>query len=72
MIESGERDAIRVQASMIEMIESEALAKIDYIEILDFETFQRLKVIQSKTLISMAVYIGKTRLIDNMVIDLNK
>lgn len=72
MIESGERDAIRVQASMIEMIESEALAKIDYIEILDFETFQRLKVIQNKTLISMAVYIGKTRLIDNMVIDLNK
>ena len=57
---------------MIEMIESEALAKIDYIEILDFETFQRLKVIQNKTLISMAVYIGKTRLIDNMVIDLNK
>ncbi|MEG0250594.1 MAG: pantoate--beta-alanine ligase [Peptostreptococcus sp.] len=71
MIDSGEKDAIRVQASIIEMIEEEPLAKIDYIEILDFETFERLKIIQKRTLISMAVYIGKTRLIDNMVIDLN-
>lgn len=70
MIESGERDAIRVQASIIEMIEDEPLSKIDYIEILDFETFDRIKVIQKQTLISMAVYIGKTRLIDNILIDL--
>lgn len=71
IIEKGEKDAIKVKAAIIEEIEKEPLAKIDYVEILNFNTFERLSVIEGKVLIGMAVYIGKTRLIDNIVLDLN-
>ena len=50
---------------MAEVIEAEPLAKIDYIEAVDGEMLQPIEKIEGKVLVAMAVYIGKTRLIDN-------
>ena len=46
------------------------LARIDYVEIVDFKTFKDLDEIQGEVLAAVAVYIGKTRLIDNFIIRL--
>ncbi|MDD7513367.1 MAG: pantoate--beta-alanine ligase [Clostridiales bacterium] len=50
---------------MAEVIEAEPLAKIDYIEAVDGEMLQPIEKVQGRVLVAMAVYIGKTRLIDN-------
>lgn len=68
MISSGEKDSKKIENLIVETIEKEALAQIDYIEILDFDTFERVKLIENNIIIGLAVYIGKTRLIDNMVL----
>jgi len=49
-------------------IELEPLAKIDYIEVVDTLTMKPVKEVNEDSMIAMAVYIGKTRLIDNMLI----
>lgn len=71
MVEDGEKNTSRVLSKIVEIIESEKLAKIDYVEILDFDTFDRIEEIKDNTLIAMAVYIGKTRLIDNYLINID-
>jgi pantoate--beta-alanine ligase len=68
MIENGIRDVSLVKKEMSGIIQSNLLAKTDYIEIVDPETLEQVKKIQGKVVIAMAVFIGKTRLIDNMVI----
>ena len=50
-------------------INSEPLAKIDYVKAVDALTMQQVKEIDRPVLFAMAVYIGKTRLIDNFSID---
>ena len=52
-------------------IKSEHLAKIDYVEIVDSETLQPVKQIEHSILVAIAVFIGKTRLIDNFTFELN-
>ena len=64
----GERDANTIRRSMTEMIEKEPLAEIDYISVADAETLKELDKIDDKALVSMAVKIGMTRLIDNVVV----
>ena len=51
--------------AMQKVIESQPLAKIDYISVVDALTMQPVKKVDRNVLIAMAVYIGKTRLIDN-------
>ena len=63
----GERNAGVILSRMTEMIEKEPLAEIDYISVADTVTLQELTLIQDKALVSMAVKIGNTRLIDNVV-----
>lgn len=67
-IEKGERDAAKVIALITASLQSEPLARIDYVEAVDFENIQRVARIQGETLVAIAVYIGKTRLIDNFLI----
>lgn len=69
-IEQGERDAKKVIAVITASLQSEPLARIDYVEVVDFENIQRIERIEGETLVAIAVYIGKTRLIDNFVISL--
>ena len=68
MAEQGEKDADRIKAAMTAEIESEPLAKIDYVKIVDLKTMQQVKTINGGILAAIAVYIGKTRLIDNFMI----
>ncbi|MFZ0751155.1 MAG: pantoate--beta-alanine ligase, partial [Pyrinomonadaceae bacterium] len=64
----GERSAERLVEIVSETIAAEPLARVDYISLNDAETFQPLVQVEERpALLSVAVYIGKTRLIDNMV-----
>ena len=65
MVKSGEKDAGIILAKMQEIIEAEPLAKIDYIKMVDAYTIKQTKTIEAPAICAMAVYIGKTRLIDN-------
>ena len=69
LIDSGVLIKEDVLKTIKSVIESEKLARIDYVEIIDFDTFDQVDLIKDNTLIAMAVYIGKTRLIDSMIIN---
>jgi len=66
--DSGERDADSLRALMTDIIQAEPLAKLQYVSCADYDTLEELQTVSAKALLSMAVYIGKTRLIDNFVI----
>lgn len=68
---AGERDAARLIASMHSQIEAEPLARIDYIAITDARHLDPIDVVPaaSSSLVSLAVYIGATRLTDNIVLN---
>ena len=65
---SGERDAETLRHIMREIVNIESLARMQYVSCADFDTLKELDTVTGKTLLSMAVYLGKTRLIDNFVI----
>jgi pantoate--beta-alanine ligase len=67
--EQGERNAEKLRQIMQDQLESEPLAKVQYVSCADYQTLQELNHVTGKTLLSMAVLIGKTRLIDNLVLD---
>ncbi len=69
MVEDGEKDGEKLVEAMKTNIEKEPLAKIDYVKIVDGLTMQQIKEVKAPALVAMAVYIGKTRLIDNFYID---
>ncbi|HWO73013.1 MAG TPA: pantoate--beta-alanine ligase [Dehalococcoidia bacterium] len=64
----GTRDAAAFRSRMRELIEDEPLARLDYVSVADPETLQELDRIQGKALVSLAVHIGRTRLIDNVTL----
>jgi pantoate--beta-alanine ligase len=64
----GEHDATRIKVKMTGLIKREPLAKIDYISIANSDTLEELTYIDHPALVSMAVRVGKTRLIDNRTI----
>ena len=57
----------KVLEKMTEIIKTEKLAKIDYISAVDLETIENVETFNQDTLVAIAVYIGKTRLIDNFI-----
>ncbi|SDB38357.1 pantoate--beta-alanine ligase [Streptococcus henryi] len=67
MINEGERDTGKLTLAMTKHIENEPLAKIDYIEFVDWKTLEPVGLIDRPVLNAIAVYIGKTRLIDNHI-----
>lgn len=69
MIQDGERDAAVVLDAMTKLIEAEPLAKIDYVSAVDGMTMLPVSRIEGLVLVAMAVYIGKTRLIDNFSVE---
>ena len=66
--DKGEKNAERLRQEMISLIESEPLAKIDYVSIADTDSLEELGEIDRSALVSLAVMIGKTRLIDNITL----
>jgi pantoate--beta-alanine ligase len=68
LFSGGEKDAQAIRHQMTELIQKQPLAEIDYISIADAETLDELDVVKPPALVSLAVKIGKTRLIDNIVL----
>lgn len=68
-IEAGETDAEAIKAEIRAMIEPHANTRIDYISLCDPDSFEEVQVIQDKTLVALAVHVGKARLIDNSLIE---
>ena len=69
LAESGETDAQKLVDTMKSIIASEPLAKIDYVKVVDLMTMQQIPKLDRPFLAAMAVYIGKTRLIDNFMMN---
>lgn len=70
LVRGGAREAAPVLERMREIIEAEPLAKIDYVKMVDFENIEQVERIGERpVLCAVAVYVGKTRLIDNFVFD---
>ena len=67
LIQNGERKANVIVEKMKKLIEEEPLAKIDYVQAVDAISIQPVAEIKGTVLVAMAVYIGKTRLIDNFI-----
>jgi pantoate--beta-alanine ligase len=67
--ENGDGDADKLRQIMKATIASEPLAREQYVSCADYDTLQELDKASGKTLLSMAVYVGKTRLIDNFVLE---
>ena len=68
LYEAGERDAEKIRGKMKETLASEPLAEPQYVSCADYDSLEELGEIKGKALLSMAVFIGKTRLIDNFVL----
>lgn len=66
--DSGERNAEALRALVREIVAGETLAHLQYISCADYDTLEELETLGGKTLLSMAVHLGKTRLIDNFVL----
>ena len=69
LVDDGEKDAAKVKKTITDIIEKEALAKIDYVEVVDWNTLEPVEKIDGPVLTAIAVYIGKTRLIDNFIVE---
>ncbi len=68
MISEGERDPSEIKFRMEELIKKEGIARVEYISICHPKTLQEVQKVEGKTLIVLAVWIGKTRLIDNILV----
>ena len=69
LVEDGERDANKVVDAMVANINTEPMAKIDYVSAVDGVTMMPVDKIEGCVLVAMAVNIGKTRLIDNFIVE---
>jgi len=68
LIKSGERDAEVVKNAMKEFLFRYDKVKIDYVEIVDEETLEPVKHIEGKVIVAIACWVGKARLIDNVIV----
>lgn len=68
-LEAGGRDGLHLQGVMRRIIEEEPMARLDYAEIADAETFERVTQVRRACYALLAVFVGKTRLIDNLFIE---
>jgi pantoate--beta-alanine ligase len=65
---TGERDAEKLRGKMKEVLAGEPLADVQYVSCADYDTLEELDTVTGKALLSMAVFMGKTRLIDNLIL----
>lgn len=69
LIAEGQKDADTIKKAITDYIQTEPMAKIDYVDVVDFDTITPIHTISGVTLVAIAVYIGKTRLIDNFIVE---
>ncbi len=70
LVEGGERDTGRIKSSLEKIIRSHPFTEIEYISICDPLTMEDIDVINGKVLLALAAKVGRTRLIDNCLIDI--
>lgn len=68
LIQKGERHSYVVTDAIREILAQEPLARIDYVELVDADSLQKMMEIRGPVLCAIAVYIGRTRLIDNFFV----
>ena len=69
-LNAGTRDALQLQAALRKILSNETLARVDYVEMVDAESFEPVSSIGARPVYALlAVFIGKTRLIDNLFIE---
>lgn len=68
LYEAGERNAEKLRGRMKEVLAGEPLAEVQYVSCADYDTLEELTEVKGKALLSLAVFVGKTRLIDNFVL----
>lgn len=69
LVLAGERNSDKVINAIKSILDSEPLAKIDYVEVVDSLSIEKVDKIEKSVLVAIAVYIGKTRLIDNFIFE---
>ena len=69
LMDAGEKDTAKIRKVITDMIEKEPLAKSDYVEVVDWNTLESVDKVDGPVLTAIAVYIGKTRLIDNFIVE---
>lgn len=67
LVKKGERSSKKLLGLMREMLSSEPMAKIDYVEAVSMDTIEKIQILEGTILVAIAVKIGKTRLIDNFI-----
>lgn len=70
MARGGERSAARVREEVLKVLGSEKDIRVDYAEIVDADTLEAVEEIKDNTLVALAAFVRKTRLIDNVIIRL--
>lgn len=68
LVKKGETDTARIVRAMEDMIKAKPKARIDYIAVVDPKDLRDAKKISGEALVALAVFVGKTRLIDNMIV----
>jgi pantoate--beta-alanine ligase len=66
---SGVREAARLRQAMADVVSKAPDARVDYVSVADSETLEELKSVEAGALLSIAVFLGDVRLIDNLVLD---
>jgi pantoate--beta-alanine ligase len=69
LVIQGEVNVVKLKQEVIAMIQTEELASIDYVEIYSYPLLENIEVITPKALLALAVRIGNTRLIDNIILE---
>jgi pantoate--beta-alanine ligase len=69
LVESGETSASKIREVISSELKKEPLAKIDYVDVVNFDTITPIDTLSGSVLVAIAVYIGKTRLIDNFIVE---
>jgi pantoate--beta-alanine ligase len=70
-ISQGERDASAVIAAMRELMQIEGLVEPEYVEVVDYRLLRPIKELRGQVLIALAARVGKARLIDNLLVNLD-
>jgi len=68
MVRAGETSAARIVSAVRETIGQAPLARIDHVDLVDADRFQPLELVRPNSLLALAVFFGKTRLIDNILL----
>ena len=67
LVKTGETDASKIVGAITDVIGKESLAKIDYVELVEWDSLKPVTSVRGEVLAAVAVYIGTTRLIDNFI-----